>query len=278
VLDTALRERGWVEGQNLIVERREPEEGAGLEPLVEDLVRLKVEIIVTNGTDATVAAKKVTTTVPIVMFSAGDPVRSGLVVSLARPGGNITGYSIVSPESEGKRIALLHELVPNAQRVGVLINPKNPVTSAMRTENERMYRSLHLQPIFVEVDSPGELEAGVAEVARRGGQAMIVGADPLFMANRVALMRAANRFSLPTIVEARILLEAGGLASYYVSWSEQCKRHAAFVDRILRGAKPADLPIEQPTRFDLGINLGAAKALGVEVPKSLMSRADDVIQ
>jgi putative ABC transport system substrate-binding protein len=279
VLGAALHELGWIEGQNLIVERREVDGGDKLlGSLAEQLVQLKVEIIVTNGTEAALAAKNATKSIPIVMLSVGDPVRTGLVASLARPGGNITGYSIVSPESEVKRIALLRELLPTAQRIGVLVNPQNPMSDIVRQESERAYHSLGMQPIFVEVLGPEELVDRVAEVAQRQGQAMVVGADPLFMTNRVALMRAALTYALPTVVEARVMADAGALVSYHVSWWEQCRRHAAFIDRILRGAKPADLPIEQPTQFELLINLKTAKALRIFVPQTLLSRADEVIQ
>src|SRR6266705_3335713 len=218
-----LRELGWVEGQNLLVERRYANGRAELlRPLAEELVRLKVEIIVTDGTPATLAAKNATTTIPIIMGSAGDPVGAGFVASLARPGGNITGFSIVSPEIDAKRLSLLRELLPGLQRVGVLEN-------------------------------------AIAELARRRAQALFVQRDGLFYDNRVPLLSAALRYALPTLGTYKEMLEAGALVSYAHSDAENLQRYAAFVDRILRGAKPADLPIEQPTRFDLGINLKTAK-------------------
>jgi putative ABC transport system substrate-binding protein len=279
VLGAALHELGWIEGQNLIIERREVDGGRQLlGSFAEQLVQLKVEIIVTNGTEAALAAKDATRSIPIVMFSVGDPVRTGLVASLARPGGNITGYSIVSPESEVKRLALLRELLPTARRIGVLVNPRNLISDVVRKESERAYHSLGMQPIFVEVLGPDDLVDKVAEVARRQGHAMVVGADPPFMTNRVALMQAALTYALPTVVEVQVMADAGALVSYHVSWWEQCRRHAAFIDRILRGAKPADLPIEQPTHFELIINVKTAKALGIVVPQTLLSRADEVIQ
>jgi putative ABC transport system substrate-binding protein len=274
-----LRELGWVEGQNLLVERRYANGRAELlRPFAEELVRLKVELIATNGTDAALAAKNATTTIPIVIWSAGDPVRTGLVASLARPGGNITGYSIVSAELDAKRIALLRELLPTAQRVGVLENSTNPIFGVKHKENEPLYRSLGMQTINVEVAAASELENAVAEMARRRAQVLVVAADSLFRANRVLIMSAALRYALPTMVEGGDMLQAGGLLSYAVSLAELNHRHAAFIDKILRGAKPADLPIEQPTKFELEINLKTAKALGITVPKTLLLRADEVIQ
>jgi putative ABC transport system substrate-binding protein len=274
-----LRELGWIEGRNLIVERRNADGRAELlQPLAEELVRLNVEIIVTSGTDAAFAAKNATTIIPIVLLAAGDPVRAGLVASLARPGGNITGFSVVSPELDAKRLEVLHELVPAAQRVGVLVNPTNPIFSIGRNGYEQMFRSLGIEPIFVEVSVPNKVEGAVETVAQRRCQGMIVSSDNIFTLHRVALMRAALRYGLPTMVPDREFLEAGGLVSYANSASESNRRYAAFIDKILKGAKPADLPIEQPTKFELGINLRTAKALSITIPQSLLLRADNVIE
>jgi putative ABC transport system substrate-binding protein len=274
-----LRELGWIEGRNLIIERRNANGNAELlRSFAEELVRLKVEIIVTNGTIATVAAKNTTMSIPIVMFSSGDPVRAGLVASFARPGGNVTGFSIMAPEPDAKLLALLHELLPDARRVGVLVNTTNPVSSVRLKEAEHVYSSLGLQPFFIDVASSNDLENAVAEVTRRRGQALVVVADSLFLSYKGAIMRAALKFALPTVVEGRELLEAGGLLSYDVSAPEQYRRVAALLDKILRGAKPADLPIEQPTRFTLLVNLKTARTLGITVPQSLLLRADEVIQ
>jgi putative ABC transport system substrate-binding protein len=279
-LDSApLRALGWVEGKNLLVERRYTNGRAELlRPFAEELVRLKVEIIVTAGTPATLAAKSATTTIPIIIYSAGDPVRTGLVASLARPGGNITGYSIVSPELDAKRLALLRELLPSLQRVGVLELSTNPYHRAVRKEFEQACKALGIQPIFVEVAAAGELENAIAELAGRRAQALFVQSDGLFEDNRVPLMSAALRYALPTFAAGKAMLEAGALISYIKSSAEGRQRNAAFIDRILRGAKPADLPIEQPTKFELVINLKAATALGITVPQTLLLRADEVIQ
>jgi putative ABC transport system substrate-binding protein len=274
-----LSELGWIEGKNLLIERRYANGRAELlRPFAEELVRLKVEIIVTSGTDAALAAKNATTSIPIIMSSAGDPVRSGIVASLSRPSGNITGFSIVSPELNAKRLALLRELLPGLQRVGVLENSTNPVYRTVRKEFEQACRSLAMQPIIIEVATAGELESAIAELARRRAQALFVQGDNLFFANRLPIMSAALRYALPTIAANKVMLEAGALVSYAHSYAEQNQRYAAFVDRILRGAKPADLPIEQPTKFDLVINLKTAKALGITIPQALLLRADEVIQ
>ena len=278
-INAPLRELGWVEGGNLLIEYRYANGRAELlQPFAEELVRLKVEIIVTAGTAATLAAKNATTSIPIVMLGAGDPVRTGLVASLARPGGNITGFSVVVTEREAKRLALLRETLPAAQRVGVLVNSTNPVSSVLQREDEPVYRSLGLQPIIIAVARDGELEGAIAEMARQRAQALLVVDDPLFGMHSARIMNAALKHALPTIVETREMLESGALLSYAFSQPEQFRRYATFIDKILRGAKPADLPIEQPTQFVLGINLKTAKALGVTIPQSLLLRADELIQ
>ena len=274
-----LRARGWVEGQNLIVERRYASGKAELlQQMAEELVRLNVELIVANGTVASLAAKGATTSVPIVIDRAGDPVGAGLVASLARPGGNITGISTMSPDLDVKRLDLLRQLLPGAARIGILVNPANPVFRITRNEMEQAFRSLRMSPIFVEVSVASELESAVAEVARRGGQALIVNADPLFASNFDLIARAAQSHLLPMMIELKEWLVNGGLVSYGPSEAEFYRQLAVFVDKILKGAKPADLPIEQPTKLELTINLKSAKALGVTVPESVLLRADGVIQ
>ncbi len=273
------RDLGWIEGQNLIVEYRY----AGgrvelLRPFAEELVRLKVEIIATQGTDATLAAKNATSSIPIVFTSAGEPAGAGLVASLARPGGNVTGLSLMSQGTDAKRLSLLRELLPSAQRIGELVDPANPFVRTTRDEYEQVYQSLAMRPIFIEVTTAGELENAVAEVARRGGQALVVRAGLLFYPNRVTIMSAALRHALPTFVGGRPYLDAGGLLSYSPDPTEQTRRFFAIIDKILRGSKPADLPVEQPTKFLLEINLKTAKALGLTIPQSVLLRADDVIQ
>ena len=212
------------------------------------------------------------------MRSAGDPVRLGFVTSLARPGGNITGYSIVGTETSTKGVALLRELLPGLQPVGVLENPNNSFARALRNDLAQACRSIGIQPIFVEVTARSELRTAIAEVARQHGQALIVENDRLFGDNEAEVMHAALQQALPTQAEGTDFLKAGAVISFTFSVRELRRRGAAFIDTILRGAKPADLPIEQPTQFELGINLKAAKALGITVPQSLLLRADEVIR
>jgi putative tryptophan/tyrosine transport system substrate-binding protein len=275
------RELGWTEGQNVIVERRYAGGNAELlRPYAEELVRLNVEIILTNGTPAAIAARNATTRIPIVMISSGDPVRAGLVASLAKPGGNVTGYSLVSTELDGKRLALLHEVLPTVRRVGVLVNLANSTFEIGREENERVYRSLGVQPIIVDVKaaSASEIENAVADAAQRGAQALDMPRDALLWPNRDVLMHAALRSRLPTFVAHRDMLEAGGFLCLAIDDDEIYRTLAYFLNKILRGAKPADLPVQQPTKFVLSINLKTARALGLTVPQSVLARADDVIQ
>jgi len=272
------RALGWIEGQNIIVERRYAgDDSELLRRYAEELVRLNVEIILTNGTPAAIAAKNATTRVPIVMISSGDPVRAGLIASLAKPGGNITGYSIVSTELDAKRLTLLHELLPSARRVGVLVNSANSTFEIARKENERVYRLLDLQPIFVNA-AANELENAVIEAARRGAQALDVARDSMFVAHGALIMQAALKHGLPAIVDGSDLLLDGALLSLSIDDEEVFHAFAYFLDKILRGAKPADLPVQQPTKFLIGINLKTAKALGLTIPQTLLLRADEVIQ
>lgn len=274
-----LRALGWVEGQNLLVERRYVSGKVELlEPFAEDLVRLKVEIIGTLGTPAALAAKNATKTIPIVLWSAGDPVGTGLVASLAGPGGNVTGFSFASPEIDAKRVELLRELMPALRRVGVLEPADHPYYRGRRGDFEQACRSLGVQPIFFEVATQVELENAIMEMARRGAQALMVPQAPLFYENAVPLMTAASKYALPTVTESGELINAGALALLTHSRAEQNERFAWFVDKILRGAKPAELPIQQATRFVLVVNLKAAKALGLKVPQSILVRADEVVE
>jgi len=275
-----LRELGWIEGQNLLIERRFANGNAELlDPLAEELVRLKVELIVAEGTNVTMAAKKATTATPILMWSAGDPVGTGLVASLARPGSNVTGYSLLSPETDVKRLSLLRELLPAAQRVGELENSTNPLFRAKRKGLEQAYRSVGMQPFFIEIARASELEDAIADVTRKRAQVLHVPNDDLFEDNVSGIMGAASRHALPPIADrVHVFLEAGALLSYGFSVAELQRRGAAFIDKILRGAKPGDLPVEQPRQFELGINLKTAKTLGITVPQALVLRADRVIQ
>jgi len=274
----ALRELGWTEGQNLLIERR-PAGGKSelVSGLAAELVQLRLDVIVAEGAVASTAAKNATTTIPIVTIT-GDPLRIGLVASMSRPGGNITGVSTVAPELAAKRLELLRELRPAAIRVGELVDPANPYIKIMRKEDEQAYRSLGMQPMFVDVADATQVETTIAEVARMKADALIVRADPLFISTRDQIAGSALRHALPTIAEGRLFVSAGCLVSYAPNLLAMSRGVAVFIDKILKGAKPGDLPIEQPTKFELVINLKTAKALGLTVPQSLLLRADEVIQ
>ena len=277
----ALAERGWVEGRNLVVvERYAGGDTERLRRMADDLVAQNVDLIVSGGTVASLAAKRATSTIPIVVYGSGDPLSTGLVSDLARPGGNITGNTTLSNELDHKRLQLLREILPGVKRIGKLVNPANPVFRAGREDVERAYRALGLDPLLVDVRSEADLEAAVEEVVRRGGQALIVSADPLFAGadHTERIARAAQRLALPLMAEDRGALDAGGLISLTVNWDEQDRQVASLVDRILRGAKPGDLPFERPTRFEIVVNLKAAKVLGIAVPQSVLLRASEVIQ
>jgi len=270
---------GWVEGQNLVVERRYASGRVeSLQPMAEELVRLRVDLIVANGTSASWAAKRATTSIPIIIDRSADPVGAGLVASLARPGANITGISTMAVELDVKRLELLRELLPSATRFGVLMVPTNPIDQFARKNMEQAFRSLQMTPIFVDVSIASELGSAVAKVAQQGGQGLIVSADPLFGSNFPLIARAAQTYSLPLMIEIPSWLTSGALVSYGPSEAQQEQQLAVLIDKVLRGVKPADLPIEQPTQLYLVINLKSAKALGVPVPKSVLVRADEVLE
>jgi putative ABC transport system substrate-binding protein len=276
----ALRELGWVEGQNLHVERRYANGNRdALQSLAEELVRAKVEVIVTGGTPATMAAKHVTNTIPIVFRAAGDPVLLGLVASLSRPGGNVTGYSVIGPEVTAKSLTVLKEALRGIERIGVLEVSSNPYFRAARGQFQHACQSLGIDPIFVEIVAADEIDGAIAQIARQRAQALFLGGDSFVYDHRLQITAAALKHRLPTMAEQSALpREASALLSYTPTQDEEDRRAASFVDRILRGAKPADLPVEQPTRFQLVINRKTANALGLTIPQSLLLRADEVIQ
>ncbi|MBI4610414.1 MAG: ABC transporter substrate-binding protein [Candidatus Rokubacteria bacterium] len=274
-----LREFGYIEGQNITIEWRLSEVPADrLSELAAELVRLKVDVIVTGGTPAAFAARKATSTIPIVMSSVGDPVATGLVATLARPGGNITGLSLVSPDLAGKRLELIKESVPGLSRVAILVNLANPIQKVVLGQTEVAARSLGMQLQPVDVRDPRELESAFAAMAKRRAGAVIVPFDPIFFSNRRRIVDLAAKSRLPAIYFDKGYVEAGGLMAYGPNIADLARRAATYVDRILKGAKPADLPVEQPTRFELVINLKTAKALGLTIPQSVLFRADHVIQ
>jgi putative tryptophan/tyrosine transport system substrate-binding protein len=269
----ALRKLGWIEGRNIVVQSRFTAGREALPTAAQELVRLKVELIITDGTLSALAAKNATTTIPIVMASVGDPVAMGIVASLSRPGGNITGYSIVSVEKVTKRAALLHELLPAAQRVALVVYSDNPLSRVMAKEAEAAYRGLGVQTIFIE---PASVEDVLGDAVRRQAQAL--DAPYLGREDAIRFIEVAMRYRLPVMGSGREAIEAGAVMSFEMDTDDQARRVAAIIDKILRGARPADIPIEQPTRFELLINLRSAKALGIEVPPSLLLRADEVIR
>ena len=275
-----LRDLGWVEGQNIVIDYRFAEGRFDRLPdLAAELVRLKVEVIVAGPTPPAVAAKNATGTIPIVMYAVGDPVGQGLVASLARPGGNVTGLSFtVGSETFGKGLELLKETVPEVRRLAVLSNPAN-ASHALAIENVKVAaRSLGVQLQLLEARGPEEFEGAFAAMAKERVAALLVPTDPVFFLHRARLAELAAKNRLPSVHSLREYVEAGGLMSYGPSLLDLLRRAATFVDKILKGAKPADLPVEQPTKFELVINLKTAKALGLTIPQSLLLRTDQVIE
>jgi putative tryptophan/tyrosine transport system substrate-binding protein len=279
ILADGLRELGWIEGRNLAFEQRYAENDLDrLTELATDLVRLDVDAIVAFGTLAPLAAKEATATIPIVMASAGDPVGSGLVASLARPGGNITGLSIVAPELGGKRLQLLKEIRPAISRVGVLWNAANPYSTLVFWETEAAGRTLSVEILSLEVRRPGDFEAAFAAATRSRADALIAVEDPLTSGSAQRITEFAAEKGLPAIYGLRDFVEVGGLMSYGADLSDLFRRSVGYVDKILKGAKPSHLPVEQPTKFELVVNLKAAQALGFDLPSTVVDRADEVIE
>jgi len=272
-----LRDHGYIEGQNVRIEYRWAEGNYERLPgLAADLVSRKVDIIITQGTPAAFAAKQATTTIPIVMAIVGDPVDSGIVASYSRPGGNITGSSFFFPEINAKRLELMKSLMPGLNRAGILMHPDNlAMTSVLRAVNE-VAKAMDVKLQQMEVRRLDELDSAFAQ-AKSQIQAHTVIDEGLFIANAKRIAELAIRNQLPGI-GFREYCEAGGLAAYGVNFPHIWRRAAAFVDKIFKGAKPADLPIEQATRFEFIINLRAARSFGLEVPPTLLARADEVIE
>jgi putative ABC transport system substrate-binding protein len=280
-LRQGLRELGWVEGQNIAIDYRFAEgKSDRLPDLAAELVRLKVDIIVAEATQGVAAAKNATETIPIVMLNgSADPVGLGFIASLARPGGNVTGLSYsVGPGIAGKGLELLKEIVPKVRRVAILSNPASLVQPLFIREVNGAARSLGVQLQLLEVRGPNEFEGAFAAMAKERVGALLVVADAVFIFHRTRLADLAARSRLPAAYGVRSSVEAGGLMSYGPSVRDSFRRSATFVDKILKGAKPGDLPVEQPTKFELVINLKAAKALGLTIPQSMLQRADEVIQ
>jgi putative ABC transport system substrate-binding protein len=274
-----LRERGWIEGENILIELREAEGNSSRVPeLAADLVRRKMDLIVTRGSLFTGAVKAATSSIPIVFIAHADPVGTGHVASLARPGGNITGLAILQTELGAKGLEILRSVVPTVTRIAVLWHPGTPSAAPGLKALEEPARRLRLDLQPVGARGPAELEGAFAAMSRARAQGVLVLATPIFFGERQRLGELAIAHRLPTMFQIRDYAEAGGLMSYGADLADLYRRAAIPVDKILKGAKPGDIPIEQPTKFELIINLKTAKALGLTIRPSLLQRADQVIE
>jgi ABC-type uncharacterized transport system substrate-binding protein len=275
-----LRDLGYIEGRNVTIEYRWADGRFDQLPeLAADLIRLKVDVIVAAVTQASLAAKKATAIIPIVMVAVSDPVGSGLVASLARPGANITGTSSMTAEVVGKQLELLKETLPKISRVAALWNPANPVFQAVQLRETKVAaRALGVQLQILEARDADEIDRAFAAMAREGTRALVVLGDPVFISHRKRIADLAAKRRLPTVSGPKEHAEAGGLMAYGPSFPDMYRRAAYYVDRILKGTKPADLPVEQPTKFEFVINLKTAKQIGLTIPQKVLARADKVIR
>jgi ABC-type uncharacterized transport system substrate-binding protein len=274
-----LRELGWIDGQTITIESRwaagSPER---LDEIAAELIRLDVDLIVTSSTNDSIVMKRVAPQIPIVFAVSGDPIGFGLVASLAWPGGNVTGLSLQSPDSAGKRVQLLREIVPGLHRLAILGNPSSPNVMLEATGAQAAARTFGLDIITAEMRQTADVSSSTFELLKSRADALFVVADPLVNTNRVLISTLALGARLPTMCAFRELVEAGCLMSYGPYLPDLYRRAAEFADKILRGAKPADIPVEQPTKFELVINLKTAKALGITVPPVVLAGADEVIE
>jgi putative ABC transport system substrate-binding protein len=275
-----LRDLGWIEGQNILIDYRFAHgEVKALPAHAAELIGLKVDVIAAGPTPPAVAAKSATRTIAIVMLGVADPVELGLVASLAQPGGNVTGLAwSVDLEIIGKGLELLKEMIPNIGVVAILLNPANPAQIRAITVLQRVAQSLGVQLRLLEARGPNDLDGAFAAMAKQRVQAVLVVAEALFVEHRARLAELGEKYRLPSMHGLRTNVEAGGLMSYGPSIADIWRRAASFVDKILKGAKPADLPVEQPTKYELLINLKTSKALGLTIPQSLLLRADEVLE
>ena len=278
--EVALRDLGWIAGRNVIIDYRFADSNLERVPdLAAELVRRRVDVIVAGANAAVIAARSATQTIPIVMFLAVDPVGSGLVASLAHPGGNITGLTITAgPEMYGKQLQLLKDAFPRVSRVAILVNQGGPTYGRALREIEIATRSLGLQQRVMEIRDPVEFDNAFAALTAARPDAIFVPPDSMFYQHRARLALLAAKTRLPTMWGLREHVEAGGLMGYSTDLNDVARRAATFVDKILRGTKPADLPIEQPTKFELIINMKTAKSLGLTIPHSLLQQADQLIE
>jgi putative ABC transport system substrate-binding protein len=273
----SLQDLGYVEGQNLIIAYRSAEgRGERFTELTTELLRLNVDVIVTRGTPAVLAAKKATTTTPIVMAAVGEPLM--VVASLAHPGGNITGLSGYSTDLEAKRAQLIKELVPDAVRIAGLYNMSNPVVPPQWNQLQTAAQKLGIEPQLLDVRRPEDIAPAFDAASGQHAGALMVGVDALTQENRTLIAKLAADHRLPAIYVSKEYVDAGGLIAYGPGYPDLYRRAAIYVDKILRGASPSDLPIEQPTKFELIINLKAAKALGLTIPATLLATADEVFE
>jgi putative tryptophan/tyrosine transport system substrate-binding protein len=274
-----LRELGYVEGRTIAIEWKWGDDQLDiLSGLAVDLVRSNVHVIVTGGTSAAKALKATTRTIPIVMAIVADPVAAGLVDNLAHPSGNATGFSIVAPELGTKRLQLLNEIAPNLSSIAVLSNSKNPQSKIEMKEMRTAAQAMGLQLHPAEISTEDELENAFLVMNKAGAQALIVLTDPILFSQRKRIVDLASKYKQPAVYSFQGFVEEGGLLSYGPSDVDLFRRAAGYVDRILKGAKPGELPVEQPTKFDLYVNLRTAKTLGVTIPESFLPRADKVIE
>jgi ABC-type uncharacterized transport system substrate-binding protein len=276
---SGLRDLGWVEGEKFSIEARYADGNPNQLPeLAAELVWQRVDIILAGSNQGALAAKKATGMIPIVAVTTADPVGGGLVASLARPGGNITGVTALGQGLSAKRLELLKEAVPRATRVAVLTNPTSPNTGPFVKESEGVARALGIQLQLAQARDPSEFEAAFATMSSKRAEALMVLADVTFITHRKRIVELAALSRLPAVYGERDFVDAGGLMFYGASLTDTYRRAAVYVDKILKGAKPADLPVEQPTKFELVINVKTAKALGLTIPQPLLLRADEVIQ
>jgi putative ABC transport system substrate-binding protein len=274
-----LRDLGYVEGKNIVVEYRWAEGKYERFPaLIAELIASKVELIVTAGTPAAVAVKKAAPSTPLVMIAVGDPVGTDLIKSLAHPGGNITGLTSIASDLEGKRLELLREVLPQVSHVAVLWNPASPFQVVSEKELQAAARDLGIKVLSLGVKAVEDFDTAFAIVLKERPGALLVLADRLFLHNRARIMKFALKNRLPGVHAYVELVEAGGLMSYGPSYPGMHRRAAYYVDRILKGTKPADLPVERPAKFELVINLQTAKAIGLQIPPNVLARADRVIK
>jgi putative ABC transport system substrate-binding protein len=274
-----LRELGYVEGKSIALEPRWAEGQHGRLPsLAANLVKLKIDVIVAAATPASLAAKAATNTIPIVMVAVGAPIKAGLVASLARPTGNVTGLSLLTPELSGKRLELLKDVLPKLSRVSILMNPDNPVSAVFLEDTKVAAQSAAIDLQRLDARNPVEIERAFEAAKGAHVGALIVFDDPVLWSHRRQIVALAATHRMPAVYGLRDFVDDGGLMSYGPNRPDQYRRTAIYVDKILKGSKPADLPVEQPTRFDLVINQKTAKALGIEVPANLLFTAGDVIE